>query len=74
MMSTADTSTASRDERPADALSLSGQWGSIDWNEAEKNVRHMQGRISKAYGEGRTSLVKFSSQCKPPGKNGLLLA
>ena len=51
MMSTADTSTASKDERSADAPSLSRQWNSIDWNEAEKNVRHMQGRISKAYSE-----------------------
>ena len=53
MMSTADTSTASRDERSADALSLSRQWNSSDWDEAEKNVRHMQGRISKAYSEGK---------------------
>ena len=58
MMSTADTSTASKDERSADAPSLSRQWNSIDWNESEKNVRHMQGRISKAYSEGRTSLAK----------------
>ena len=58
MMSTADTSTASRDERSADAPSLSRQWNSIDWNEAERNVRHIQGRISKAYSEGRTSLAK----------------
>ena len=58
MMSTADTSTASIDERSADAPSLSRQWNSIDWKEAEKNVRHIQGRISKAYSEGRTSLAK----------------
>ena len=58
MMSTADTSTASKDERSADAPSLSKQWNSIDWKEAEKNVRHIQGRISKAYSEGRTSLAK----------------
>ena len=58
MMSTADTSTASRDERPADALSLSKQWNSIDWTKAERCIRHMQGRISKAYSEGRTSLAK----------------
>ena len=51
MMSTADTSTASKDERPADAPSLSRQWNSIDWTKAERNVRHMQGRISKAYSE-----------------------
>ena len=54
MMSIADTSTASRDERPADALSLSQQWNSIDWTKAEKDVRHMRGRISKAYSEGIT--------------------
>ena len=58
MMSIADTSTASKDERSADAPSLSKQWNSIDWKEAEKNVRHIQGRISKAYSEGRTSLAK----------------
>ena len=71
MMSTADTSTASIDERSADAPSLSRQWNSIDWNEAEKNVRHIQGRISKAYSEGRTSLAKrlsyrtWKPQCSP---------
>ena len=74
MMSIADTSTASKDERPADALSLSKQWNSNDWTKAERYIRHMQGRISKAYSEGITSLAKFSSPCKPPGKNGLLLA
>ena len=58
MMSIADTSTASRDERPADALSLSKQWNSNDWTKAERYIRHMQGRISKAYSEGRTSLAK----------------
>ena len=67
MMSTADTSTASKDERSADAPSLSRQWNSIDWKEAEKNVRHIQGRISKAYSE-------VVSLCKSPGNNGLSLA
>ena len=51
MMSIADTSTASRDERPADALSLSKQWNSIDWTKAERCIRHIQGRISKAYSD-----------------------
>ena len=74
MMSIADTSTASRDERPADALSLSKQWNSIDWTKAERCIRHIQGRISKAYSEGITSLAKFSSPFKPPSNNGLLLA
>ena len=67
MMSIADTSTASKDERSADTPSLSRQWNSIDWTKAERDVRHMQGRISKAYSE-------VVSLCKSPGNNGLSLA
>ena len=58
MMSTADTSTALKGERPADALSPSREWDSIDWKKAEEQVGRMQERISKAYSEGRTSLAK----------------
>ncbi len=58
MTSTADTSTAPKGERPADAPSLSREWDSIDWNKAEEQVGRMQERISKAYSEGRTSLAK----------------
>lgn len=55
---TADTSTAPRGERPADAVPSSREWDSIDWRKAEEQVGRMQERISKAYGEGRTSLAK----------------
>ena len=56
--STADTSTAPRGERPADAPSLSREWDSIDWRKAEEHVGRLQERISKAYGKGRTSMAK----------------
>ena len=55
---TADTSTAPRGERPADAVPPTREWESIDWRKAEEQVGRMQERISKAYGEGRTSLAK----------------
>ena len=58
MTPTADTSNAPKGERPADAVSLSKEWKSIDWKRAEKQVRRMQERISKVYREGRTSLAK----------------
>ena len=55
---TADTSTAPRGERPADAVPPTREWESIDWRKAEEQVGRMQERISKTYGEGRTSLAK----------------
>ncbi|TQS76872.1 MAG: hypothetical protein A3204_05645 [Candidatus Methanarcanum hacksteinii] len=58
MTSTADTSTAPKGERPADAVRRPSEWESIDWRRAEAQVGRMQERISKAYGEGRTSLAK----------------
>lgn len=53
-----DTSTAPEGERPADAVALSREWKSIDWEALERQVGRMQGRISKAYKAGRTSLAK----------------
>ena len=52
MTSTADTSTAPKGERPADAVRRPSEWESIDWRRAEAQVGRMQERISKAYGEG----------------------
>ena len=49
MTSEADTSTAPRGEKPADAVSPSSEWNSIDWKKAEEQVGRMQEKISKAY-------------------------
>ena len=67
MTSTADTSTAPKGERPADAIRHPSEWESIDWRKAEAQVGRMQERISKAYGEG-------VSPCEPPSETGLLSA
>lgn len=57
-MSNAETSIAQEYENPADARSMARQWRDIDWEEAERHVRHLQSRISKAYRDGRTNLAK----------------
>lgn len=58
MMSNAETSNTRECENPADARLMARQWRDIDWEKAERHVRHLQSRISKAYREGRTNLAK----------------
>lgn len=62
----------SQDEKPADAPPLT--WGSVDWAKAEGIVRRMQGRISKAYRDGRTSLAKRLSHLLVNSLSARLLA
>ncbi len=57
MVHNADISTTSEEERPADAIGVR-QWKDIDFQKAEADVKHLQRRISKAYIDGKTSLVK----------------
>lgn len=57
-MSNAETSNTQECENPADARELSRQWRDIDWRKAERQVKHLQSRISKAYKEGKTNLAK----------------
>lgn len=57
-MSNAETSNTQECENPADARTMARHWRDIDWDKAERHVRHLQSRISKAYRDGRTNLAK----------------
>lgn len=57
-MSNDGASTTQDCENPTDTRSLSRQWKDIDWNKAERHVRHLQTRISKAHRDGRTNLAR----------------
>lgn len=37
---------------------MARQWRNIDWEKAERHIRHLQSRISKAYTDGKTNLAK----------------
>jgi RNA-directed DNA polymerase len=58
MTANADVSITQKCENPADAVTLSGQWRSIDWKKAEEHVARMQTRISEAQSKSETNLVK----------------
>lgn len=57
-MSNAETSNTQECENPVDTRELSRQWRDIDREKAERQVKHLQSRISKAYKEGKTNLAK----------------
>lgn len=57
-MSNTEASITPEGENPVDCEGPTSKWKDIDWDKAEKHVRRLQTRISKAYSKGEMNLAR----------------